>query len=67
MKRHYATRTDVRIIRAQRKQVPSAGKRKDMTREEEIARITEIMEKRLGRNGIHRLYIAAMTFFQMGL
>lgn len=38
-----------------------------MTREEEIARITEIMEKRLGRNGIHRLYIAAMTFFQMGL
>lgn len=35
-----------------------------MTREEKISRITELMG-RMSDNGIHRLYIAAMTFWQM--
>lgn len=36
-----------------------------MTREQEIARIRKLMEKKLNDENVHRLYIAAMTFWQI--
>lgn len=36
-----------------------------MTREQEMERIRQLMEERLTDENVHRLYVAAMTFWKM--
>lgn len=35
-----------------------------MTREQEMERIRQLMEEKLTDENVHRLYVAAMTFWQ---
>lgn len=36
-----------------------------MTKEQEIARIRQLMEEKLNDENVHRLYVAAVTFWEM--